>query len=84
MAGDIVRFAPVAREPAYGISHSTPAVLGTVGAVSFAGSPGGVRGQMQDFGDRTKAAELIAVSHNHDHAARRRSYEIVAQAMNLS
>ena len=46
--------------------------------VSFVGAPATVREQMHAFIDRTKADELIAVSHIYDHAARLRSYELTA------
>jgi len=49
--------------------------------VSFVGSAATVAGEMGDFIDRTRADELIIVSHIYDHAARLRSYEI-AGAMN--
>ena len=44
--------------------------------VSFVGSPATVRGRMAAFIDRTKADELIIVSHIYDHAARLHSYDI--------
>jgi len=44
--------------------------------VSFIGSPATVHAQMADFVDRTKADELIIVSHIYDHAARLHSYDI--------
>ena len=44
--------------------------------VSFVGSPETVHAQMAEFVERTKADELIIVSHIYDHAARLRSYEI--------
>lgn len=44
--------------------------------VSFVGSPATVREQMAQFVTRTRADELIVVSHIYDHAARLRSYEI--------
>lgn len=44
--------------------------------VSFVGSPDTVHAQMAEFVARTKADELIIVSHIYDHAARLRSYEI--------
>ena len=44
--------------------------------VSFVGSPATVHEQMAKFLDRTKADELIIVSHIYDHAARLRSYDI--------
>ncbi len=46
--------------------------------VSFVGSPQTVKEQMAAFLDRTKADELIVVSHIYDHAARLRSYELAA------
>ena len=44
--------------------------------VSFIGSPATVHEQMREFVDRTKADELIIVSHIYDHAARLHSYDI--------
>ena len=44
--------------------------------VSFVGSPETVHSQMAEFVERTKADELIIVSHIYDHAARLRSYDI--------
>jgi len=46
--------------------------------VSFVGSADTVRTQMREFVEQTKADELIIVSHIYDHAARLRSYELVA------
>jgi luciferase family oxidoreductase group 1 len=44
--------------------------------VSFVGSPATVHEQMAAFIERTKADELIIVSHIYDHAARLHSYDI--------
>jgi alkanesulfonate monooxygenase SsuD/methylene tetrahydromethanopterin reductase-like flavin-dependent oxidoreductase (luciferase family) len=49
--------------------------------VSFVGSPGTVASGMSAFIDRTKADEVIIVSHIYEHAARLRSYEIAADVM---
>jgi luciferase family oxidoreductase group 1 len=49
--------------------------------VSFVGSARTIAAEMRDFIDRTKADELIIVSHVYDHAARLRSYEIAATVM---
>ena len=46
--------------------------------VSFVGSLATVTTQMQEFVARTGADELIVTSHIYDHAARLRSYEMVA------
>lgn len=47
---------------------------------SIIGDPGMVKQQLQSFIDETQADELIINSMMYDHAARLRSYEIVAQA----
>jgi len=59
--------------------HQDSAVPGTISRVSFVGSPATIKGQIADFVERTKADELIAVSHIYDHAARLRSYELTAK-----
>ena len=47
-------------------------------SISFVGSRATIGDGMQAFVEATKADELIVVSHIYDHAARLRSYEIVA------
>ncbi|MFA5897511.1 MAG: LLM class flavin-dependent oxidoreductase [Hyphomicrobium sp.] len=44
--------------------------------VSFVGSQATVHAQMAEFVERTKADELIVVSHIYDHAARLHSYDL--------
>jgi luciferase family oxidoreductase group 1 len=46
--------------------------------VSFVGSPAVIRPAIEAFIARTRADELIVVSHIYDHAARLRSYELAA------
>ena len=46
--------------------------------VSFVGSAATVHAQLQEFVERTGADEVMITSHIYDHAARLRSYEIVA------
>jgi luciferase family oxidoreductase group 1 len=53
--------------------------LEAVQSVSIVGSPATVRADLEDFLERTRADELIVVSHIYDHAARLRSYEILAE-----
>ncbi len=50
-------------------------------SVSFVGSPERIRRDIRAFADRMQPDELIVVSHIYDHAARVRSYEIVAEAV---
>jgi len=47
-------------------------------SISIVGSPGTVRTDLDAFIERTRPDELIVVSHIYDHAARLRSYEIIA------
>ena len=44
----------------------------------FVGSPDTVRQKLQPLIDETKADELMVTSAMHDHAARKRSYDLVA------
>ena len=53
--------------------------LQEIQSVSIVGSPATVGDDLRDFIDRTQADEVIVVSHIYDHAARLRSYEIVAE-----
>ena len=52
--------------------------LTEVQSVSMVGSPATVRDGIERFIDETHPDELMVVSHIYDHAARLRSYEIVA------
>ena len=51
---------------------------------SVVGSPETVRRLLHDFIARTNADELIVATQIYDHAARLRSYEIVADVMPLT
>jgi luciferase family oxidoreductase group 1 len=55
------------------------ALLDQILSCSAVGSPETVRAKMQAFLERTGADELMLASQMYDHAARLRSYEIVAQ-----
>lgn len=57
------------------------ALLDDVLSCSAIGSPAIVRATLHDFIERTGADELMIASQIYDHAARLRSYEIAAQAM---
>jgi luciferase family oxidoreductase group 1 len=61
------------REPASELSDAAP-----VTSVSFVGAPQTVAEGIAAFIERTRADELIVVSHIYDHAARLRSYELTA------
>jgi len=48
------------------------------------GSPGGVRGQLEQVAAEYGADEVIIVTITYDHAARRQSYELIADEFGLS
>lgn len=51
-------------------------------ACAFVGSPQSVRRQLEDFVAKTQADELIVVANIFDFEARKRSYELLAEALN--
>jgi alkanesulfonate monooxygenase SsuD/methylene tetrahydromethanopterin reductase-like flavin-dependent oxidoreductase (luciferase family) len=60
------------------LGPSERALVDQILACSAVGAPETVRAKMQAFIDRTGADELMLASQTHDHAARVRSYGIVA------
>ena len=49
-------------------------------ALSFVGEPDDVAAELRDLAVRWDLDEILVVSHIHDAAARRRSYELLASA----
>jgi len=49
-----------------------------------AGSPGTVRRKIEEIARSYRAEEVLLVTVTHDHAARRRSYELIARAFGIS
>ena len=47
------------------------------------GAPEKVRAELEQLADEYGAEEVIVVTITHDHAARRRSYELLAEAFGL-
>ena len=60
-----------------------PIPLGTDGARLVAGTPADVRAELLRIAERCGVDEVIAVTVTHDFAARVRSYELLAEAMEL-
>lgn len=58
--------------------------LGDGGRRMVVGAPAAVRSGLEERAQAYGAEELIAVTITHEHAARRRSYELVAEAFGLS
>jgi luciferase family oxidoreductase group 1 len=57
------------------------AILRSVLSASGIGSPETARRQLEEFLERTKADELIVTAQVYDHTARRRSYELLMDAV---
>jgi alkanesulfonate monooxygenase SsuD/methylene tetrahydromethanopterin reductase-like flavin-dependent oxidoreductase (luciferase family) len=51
----------------------------TVGRRLIAGSPATVRSQIEQVAEQYRADEMMVLTIVHDHAARRRSYELIAE-----
>ena len=68
--------------PGYAETLPAPAraMLEDVLSCSAVGSPAAVRAAIESFAERTGADELMITSQIHDHAARLRSFEIVADS----
>jgi luciferase family oxidoreductase group 1 len=61
-----------------------PAAQSVPGRRGVIGSPESVRAQLEQVASEYGAEEVIVVTITHDHAARRRSYELMAEAFDLS
>ena len=77
-AGRPIQLPPPSKEWARDASDATDPANQT--RVSFVGSPATIRDQMHEFVERTRADELIAVSHIYDHGARLHSYDLAMRA----
>ena len=66
------------------LGQQSPSSLAAGGARRIvAGDPPSVRGELEGIAEEYGAQELIVVTITHDHAARRRSYELLAGAFDL-
>ena len=77
-AGTPIRLPPPSREWEKAVEPFDASKLATAPSVSMVGSPKTIDTALRAFVDRLRPDELIVVSHIYDHAARVRSYEIVA------
>jgi luciferase family oxidoreductase group 1 len=78
-AGMPIALPPPSREWEKAVASFDPARIDGAQSISFVGSPETIARNMRAFVDRLRPDELIVVSHIYDHAARVRSYEIVAE-----
>jgi luciferase family oxidoreductase group 1 len=78
------RVPPPAADLAERLDPSLRGMLQEVLARSVVGSPATVKAGLADFAARTGADEIMVTGQTFDHAARLRSFEIVAQAAGLA
>jgi luciferase family oxidoreductase group 1 len=79
-SGRPIQLPPPSREWERDVVPFDAGALETQPSVSMVGGPETIRLGLEALADRMRPDELIVMSHIHDHAARLRSYEIVAGA----
>jgi len=79
-AGTPIQLPPPSREWEKEIEPFDASRIEGAPSISMVGSQATVRDGLRAFADRMRPDEVIVVSHIYDHAARLRSYEIVAAA----
>ncbi len=77
-AGSPIRLPPPSHEWEKAVEPFDVSKLGTAASVSMVGSASTVASGLRVFVDRLRPEEIIVTSHVYDHAARLRSYEILA------
>ncbi len=82
--GREVRVPTVEAAMAHIAEHGAPADYGPRGTRAIVGDPATVRSRIEETARAYGAEEVIVVTITHDHAARRRSYELIADAFALS
>jgi luciferase family oxidoreductase group 1 len=75
-SGRLIPVPPVEKALAFFAEHDVP----PTGRRAVVGAPATVRAGLEDVAREYRADELMLVTITHDHAARRRSYELVADA----
>jgi alkanesulfonate monooxygenase SsuD/methylene tetrahydromethanopterin reductase-like flavin-dependent oxidoreductase (luciferase family) len=78
-AGMPIQLPPPSREWEKDVVPFDASALETAPSISLVGSPATIRAGLDAFAARMQPDELIVVSHIYDHAARLRSYEILAR-----
>jgi luciferase family oxidoreductase group 1 len=79
-AGRPIPLPPPSREWEKEVVAFDASAFETLQSISMVGAPETIRSGLRAFTERMQPDEVIVVSHIYDHAARLRSYELVAQA----
>jgi luciferase family oxidoreductase group 1 len=81
--GQLIPVPPVEKALRFLEADGQPAEGHSAGRRAVIGDPGGVRLGIEAVADEYGAEEVIVVTITYDHAARRRSYELIAEAFGL-
>ena len=81
--GQPIAVPPVEQAEAFLREEGVPFVRLPLGRRLITGSPGMVRDAIETVAQEYSAEEVLVVTITHDHAARRRSYELIAEASGL-
>lgn len=81
--GRLIEIPPVEKAVRFLESQGSPIDGRPAGRRTIVGTPARVREQIEAVGEEYGAEEAIVVTITHDHAARRRSYELIAEAFEL-
>jgi luciferase family oxidoreductase group 1 len=82
--GQLIPVPPVAKALEFLASEGRPSSGPLPGRRGIIGSPEVVRAGLEELASEYGADEVIVVTITHDHGARRRSYELIAEACGLS
>jgi alkanesulfonate monooxygenase SsuD/methylene tetrahydromethanopterin reductase-like flavin-dependent oxidoreductase (luciferase family) len=84
LRGRLIAVPTVERAQRFLAEEGVPPETLPVGRRIIAGDPETVRAELEELVRNYGAEELFVVNILHDHAARRRSYELIAEAFGLS
>jgi luciferase family oxidoreductase group 1 len=83
LQGQLIAVPPVEKAERWLAAHGLPTNAMPPGRRAVVGSPETVRAGLEEVARAYGAEELMIVTITHDHAARRRSYELIADAFGL-
>lgn len=81
--GRMGRFPSIEEATAYPYTEEEREVIRVSRQRTFIGSPDTVRARVSDLAERSGVDEIMVTTMTHEHADRRRSYELLAQAFDL-
>jgi luciferase family oxidoreductase group 1 len=81
--GELIPVPPPEKALAFLAREGKSPTGGIPGRRAIIGSPATVRARVEELADEYRADEVIVVTITHDHQARRRSYELLADAMGV-